>query len=191
MYGRNSSREDLLFNKGDWFAVSASQKQRMDQDIASKNGDQLLNTSTEDLAKYYSEEFAIEVPVLDMDNVTVGQREAQIDVIHDRSRYFSDRSGPHYITGTAVDVEVNFSGDAEVFKVQPTTHTMNPPRAYISNGVLHFSVQGTDLTAQKVQGAINSRLESVEQYLGWLRQRGRVRLSAKPYGNAVTPSVTL
>ncbi|WP_376871352.1 hypothetical protein [Albirhodobacter sp. R86504] len=170
MYGRNSSREELLFNKGDWFRVSAAQKQRMDQDIATKNGDQLLNTSTEDLAKYYSEEFAIDVPMLDMDNVTVGQREAKIDVSHDRFRYFSDNSGPHYITGTAVDVEVTFSGDEGVFNVQPTTHTMNPPRAYISNGVLHFSIQGTDLTAQKVQGEIGSRLDSIEQYLGWLRQ---------------------
>lgn len=170
MYGHNSSREDFLFNKGDWFGVSAAQKQRMDQDIAAKNGDQLLNTSTEDLAKYYAEEFTIDVPVLDMDNVTVGQREAQIDVSHDRFRYFSDNSGPHYITGTAVDVEVTFSGDAGVFNVQPTTHTMNPPRAYISNGVLHFSIQGTDLTAQKVQAAISSRLDSIEQYLGWLRQ---------------------
>jgi hypothetical protein len=170
MYGRKSSREDLLFNTGDWFAVSTAQKQRMDQDIASKNGDQLLNTSTDDLAKYYSEEFAIEVPTLDMNSVTVGQREAQIDVSHDRFGYFSESAGPHYITGTAVDVEVAFSGDAEVFKVQPTTYKMDSPRAQISNGVLQFSIQGTDLSAQKVQEAITSRLESIEQYLGWLRQ---------------------
>lgn len=170
MYGRNSSNEDFLFSNIDWFAVSASQKQKMNQDIASKNGDQLLNTSTEDLAKYYSDEFAIEVPLLDMDSVTVGQREAQIDVSHDRFRYFSDSSGPHYITGTAVDVEVTFTGDAEVFKVQPSTHSMSPPRAYIAKSVLHFSIQGADLTAQNVEDAIKSRLESIEQYLGWLRQ---------------------
>lgn len=170
MYGRNATREDLLFNTGDWFGVSEGQKRRLNEDIASKNGDQLLNTSTEDLAKYYEEAFSIVVPELDHDNVTVDQREAQIDVSHDRFRYFSDSSGPHYITGTAVDVEVPFSGDAEVFKVQPTTYTTNPPRGHISNGVLRFTIQGTDLTAQKVQDEIKSRIASVEQYLGWLRQ---------------------
>jgi len=170
MNGRNNSLGEHLFSTTEWFRVSASRKEQMDQVIGSKNGDQLLNTSTEDLAKYYSKEFAIEVPVLDMESVTVGQREAQIDVGHDRFRRFSDSSGPHYITGTAVDVEVTFSGDEKVFKVQPTTYTMNPPSAKISNGVLHFSIQGTDLTEQKVQDAINSRLKSIEEHLGWLRQ---------------------
>mgnify|MGYP000120837966 CR=1 FL=1 len=169
MYGRGRSSEDLLFNTGDWFGVSEAQRQRMRQNIDSKNGDQLLNTSTEDLAKYYAEEFSIEVPELDHENVTVDQREAQIDVSHDRFRHFSDNTGPHHITGTAVDVEVPFTGDAEVFKVQPTTHTTNPPRGHVSESVFNFTVQGTDLTAQKVQEAIRSRLDSVEQYLGWLR----------------------
>lgn len=169
MRGRSSSQEGLLFNSADWFRVSENQRQKMIQAIGSKNGDQLLNSSTEDLAKYYADEFSVEVPELDYDNVTVGQREAQIDVSHDRSRYFSDNSGPHYITGTAVDVEVPFSGDSEVFKIQPTTYTLNPPRGYISGGVLQFTIQGTGLTGEKVQDAIKSRLNSIEEYLGNLR----------------------
>lgn len=124
MYGSDGPRESLLFNKADWFSVSEDQMRRFNKDIASKNGDQLLNTSSEDLAKYYSEAFAILVPELDHGNMVVDQREAQIDVSHDSSRYFS-RPGPHYITGTAVDVDVPFSGDAKVFNVQPTTYTMN------------------------------------------------------------------
>lgn len=170
MYRRDGTREELLFHEGDWFSVSEAQKQRVNSDIASKNGDQLLNTSTEDMAKYYAEEFSIAIPQLDYDGITVGQREAQIDVSHDFSRYFSDRSGPHYIAGTAVDVEIPFSGDAEVFRIRPTTFTMNPPRGRVSKGVLHFTIQGTDLTAQNVQDEIRSRLDSVEEYLGWLRQ---------------------
>jgi hypothetical protein len=169
MYGRGGSREDLLFNTDDWFRVSKAQKQKMDQAISAKSGDQLLNTSTEDLARYCEAEFSINVPVIDRDDVSVDQRETQIDVSHDSFRYFSDRSGPHYITGTAVDVDVPFSGDAEVFKIQPTTHTMNPPRGYVAGDIFKFTIQGTDLTPEKVQEAITSRLNSVDQYLEWLR----------------------
>jgi len=68
-----------------------------------------------------------------------------------------------------VDVIVPFSGDAEVFKVQPTTYTLNPPQGHVSNDVLHFTIQGTDLTAQKVKDEIKLRLDSIEQYLGYLR----------------------
>lgn len=184
MYGRGGSPEDLLFNTADWFRVSEAQRQKMDQAIGSKSGDHLLNTSTEDLARYYAAEFSIDVPVMDHDGVTVDQREAQIDVSHDHSRYFSDRSGPHYITGTAVDVEVPFSGDAEVFKVQPTTHTMNPPRGYVTKGIFKFTIQGTNLTPEKVQEAIKSRLNSIDQYLDWLRGTA-TPFNATLYGIAV------
>lgn len=169
MYGGRSSREELLFNNADWHSVTENQRQKMLENIGSKNGDQLLNTSTEDLANYYAKEYEICVPVLDEENITVDQRESQIDVSHDRMRYFSDSSGPHYITGTAVDVEVPFSGDQNVFKVQPSTYTMNPPRGQISDGIFSFTIQGTSLTPEKVQSEIKSKVSSVQQYLDWLK----------------------
>mgnify|MGYP000412751202 CR=1 FL=1 len=170
MYGRNPKNEDLLFNRADWFSVADAQKKRLKDDISTKNGDELLNTSTEDLAKYYAKAFAIDVPKLDSDNITVDQRETQIDVSYDQSRFISDRSKPYYITGTAVDVEVPFSGDSEVFYVQPSSYTLNPPRGSVARGDLRFTIEGTDLTAQKVQDEIKSRIKSVEQYLDWLCQ---------------------
>lgn len=179
MYGRGRGSDELLFNSGDWFAVSEHQKQKMNQAIASKNGDELLNTSTDDLARYYASEFTIDVPELDHDNITVDQREAQIDVSQDRMRFIDDRSRPFHITGTAVDVEIPFSGDAQVFKVQPTTFTYNPPRGRISGQTLHFTVQGTSLTPEKVQSEISSFVASVEQYLGWLRN------SATPFNDGL------
>lgn len=179
MYGRGRGSDDLLFNSGDWFAVSEHQKQKMNQAIASKNGDELLNTSTDDLARYYAGEFTIDVPELDHDNITVDQRETSIDVSQDRMRYISDRSQPFHVTGTAVDVEIPFSGDAQMFMVQPTQYTLNPPRGRVSGQTLHFTVQGTNLTSDIVQSSIKNFIESVEQYIGWLRN------TANPFNDSL------
>lgn len=115
MYRNRISLEELLFNETGWYSIIEHQRQAMHKEIASKNGDQILNTSSEDLAKYYADKYAIVVPVLDRENIIVDQRESQIDVSQDRMRYIRDRSQPHYITGTAVDVEIPFSGDKGVF----------------------------------------------------------------------------
>lgn len=163
------SQEELLFNSADWHSVTENQKARMMSDIGSKPDDQLLNTSTEDLSRYYAKAFDIIVPVLDHENITVDQQEVQIDVSQDAMRFISDRSRPFHVSGTEIEIEVPFDGDTEVFKVQPPTYTMNPPRGSVSQNCLTFSVTGTNLTTEQVSAEIERRLTSIEQYLGWLR----------------------
>jgi hypothetical protein len=169
MRGYNSAPEDHLFHKGDWFATAQAQKQKLVQEIEGQNGNELLNTSTTDLAQHYASKFTIDVPVIYPDDLVVDQRETQVDVSHQRDRYFSDRSGPHYVAGTSVDVDVPFTGDGNAFHIQPTTQNFNNPRARIGNGHLHFSIAGTGLTADRVKADIDSRISAINQHLTWLR----------------------
>ena len=156
--------EETLFWKSDWSSVEKSIKQKMSKDIAAQDGNQLLNTSTDDLAAYYEKKYKIDVPIIDHDNVSVGQREAQIDVRNDHIRYpFAS-----YVTGTAIDVEVPFQGDENAFHVQPTTHTTSFPRAEVSSGVLRFTLQGINMKEEQVQAEIKNRLEKIETYLSLL-----------------------
>ncbi|MEP2890927.1 hypothetical protein [Tateyamaria sp.] len=164
------TREELLFNSAEWHGVTESQKAKMVADIGAKSDNQILNTSTEDLARYYAKAFDIGVPDLDHENITVDQQEVQIDVSHDSMRFIRDRSQPFHVSGTAIEVEVPFEGDAEVFKVQPPTYTMNPPRGCVTRRHLTFVVSGTKLTADKVSSEIQDRLAAVEKYLDWLRE---------------------
>lgn len=173
MRGYSSSDPEYLFHKADWFSVSANQTTRMQQEIDGQNGNELLNSSTDDLARYYASKYTVDVPVLHPDDIVVDQRETQIDVSHDRMRYFSDRSGPHYVTGTSVDVELPFSGDAECFYVQATTYSTNAPRAKIGRGIVHFSIVGTDLDGARVRAEIDSKVKSLNEHLEWLRNDAR------------------
>lgn len=105
MRGYSSTPEDYLFHKGDWFATQDAWKKKLVASIEAMNGDELLNTSTVDLAKYYVSEYELEVPTIYPDDIVVDQRETQIDISQDRNRLIHDRSRPYHIAGTSVDVD--------------------------------------------------------------------------------------
>ena len=174
-FGLARGDSDLLFCRVDWHSVMEHQRNALSKDIDAYNGDQLLNTAVDDLAAYFAKKFEIDTPVLHEDNIIADQRETQIDVSQDRNRYIRDRSGPFYVPGTIVEVEVPFSGDEQVFGVQPTTFTLNPPRAEIRPGKVILRIQGTNLDGPSVK-------RRIEETLGEIRTNlDRLRASAKDF----------
>ncbi|MEL6167649.1 MAG: hypothetical protein AAFR35_03095 [Pseudomonadota bacterium] len=174
MRGYSTSREDYLFHKGDWRPTQKNLRKKLVDEIGTENGDKLLNTSTNDLAKYYADKFVLKVPQLQSDEIVVDQRETQVDISQDINGLKHDRSRPYHISGTAVDVEVPFTGDPIGFQIQPSTRNFNHPRAYVGDGVLQFTISGADLTADKVKAEIERRIASIEEHLGWLSNDVRV-----------------
>lgn len=158
-----------LFSDADWFSVEQNQLKKMHEEIAAVNGDRLLNTAVDDLARYFESKFKIEVPALVTEEIVVDQREAKIDVRHDPRRWIDDRSRPVYVPGTEVEVEIPFTGESEVFRVRPTSYTMSPPRAEVRSNALVLRISGTDLTADGVQQSINQTINEVQSHLSTLR----------------------
>lgn len=163
------AREDYLFTGPDWHSVDRHQRQQMVAEIEKVDPDRLLNTSVDDLAIYFSDKYKIDVPVLDEENLVVDQREKQIDVSRDQNRYITDRSRPFYITGSEIEVEIPFTGEAEAFKIQPNPYTLNPPRASVRSNLLTFSITGTNLEATQVRAEIDRTIREVQSYLTNLR----------------------
>ena len=108
------------------------------------DGNRLLNTNVDNLVSYVVDKFRIDVPELDEANMTVDQREEQRDVSGDprRMAYYMDRGGPVHVTGTEVIVEVPISGDAQMFKVRPSTYDTAPPRGEVRGNIITFRVPG-------------------------------------------------
>ncbi|SLN59336.1 hypothetical protein [Roseisalinus antarcticus] len=143
MRGYNSGSNDLLFNQGDWHSTQDAWKKKMVSAIEAMDGDELLNTSTTDLARYYAEQCAFDTPTIHSDDLLVDQREIQIDVSHDRNRLIHDRSRPFYMTGTALDVEIPYSGNKIGFDIQPTTWSTGKPRGTVAANAIKFTISGT------------------------------------------------
>jgi hypothetical protein len=163
------AHEDYLFTGPDWHSVDRHQRQQLVAEIEKVDPDRLLNTSVDDLAVHFSETYKIEVPVLDEENLVVDQREKQIDVSRDQNRYITDRSRPFYITGSEIEVEIPFTGEAQAFKIQPNPYTLSPPRATVRGNLLTFTITGTNLEAAQVRGEIERTLREIQSYLTNLR----------------------
>ncbi len=160
---------EYLFSKVSWHDVERHQIQQMQKAVAEMDGNRLLNTSVEDLVSYFEQKFQIAIPSLLTDEIVVDQRETQIDVSRDHSRMIFDRSRPFHITGTEIQVEIPFNGEAEAFKVQPTTYTLSPPRAEVRGGVLVLTIIGADLDADRVRGDIDRTINEIQSHLATLR----------------------
>lgn len=168
-----SDNENLLFSKHGWFDVAEHQKAKLKEQVAKMDGNRLLNTSVDDLCAYLVREFSVDIPVLNRDEIVADQREIQIDVRYDASRWIDDKSRPFYVLGTEIEITVPFDGDETVFRVQPTSFTLNPPRGNIKRGCVHIMISGTDLTADHVRPEIDKTLDQIETCLETLRGNAR------------------
>lgn len=164
------SRDDLLFSKVDWFSVSEHQKNRLKEEVATYDGNRMLNTSVDDLCDYFEEKYRVNVPELDTDSIIADQREAKIDVSH-RFEYGPRLDGrPNLVDGSTVVITIPFTGDRGAFTVQPTTFDYNPPRASVGSDSLSLEFTGINQTSDQVRAAIDHAIESLQKYLGNLRK---------------------
>ena len=163
------TKNNYLFSTDDWFSVEQHQLAQLREEIASLNGNRLLNTSIDDLCTYFFEKYRVDIPILDRNGIVADQRETHIDVSQDPMRAIFDRSQPAYIPGTEIEVSVPFTGEVEGFAIQPTTYSLNPPRGTVRGNMLVLSITGVDLEAGRVRQEIDSELDRIESYLTSLR----------------------
>ncbi|ACL02992.1 conserved hypothetical protein [Desulfatibacillum aliphaticivorans] len=161
---------NYLFSKYDWFAVQENQKKQLASEIAQMDGNRLLSTPVDDLCDYFEEKYRVNVPLLRETEITADQKETQIDVSRDRLRAIRDRTRPFYIPGTTIEITIPFDGDAEVFKIQPTSFTLSPPIADVQENRLLIKVQGTDLKADRVRSEIDKTISEIKSYLKKLKE---------------------
>ncbi|QFT93199.1 hypothetical protein FIU86_10115 [Roseovarius sp. THAF9] len=170
-------RDDVLFWQYDWTAVVEGQK-RAARDAASKlTSNAFAEKSIEELAGELCEKYSLEVPALDTENITVKQREVEIDVSNNRMRHFSS-GGPQYVKGTAIDVRIPFTGDAQMFKIKPNTWTTSIPRGRVEGNSVVFTISGTNLEQEKVKAEIDRQISEIQTWLGF-QQKSKGNFAAE------------
>jgi hypothetical protein len=160
---------ELLFCKARLHGVMDHQLARSGQEIAGYNADQLLNTPTDDLVSFFVDKYQLEVPTLHKDRAYVDQREGKVTVHDYFSRDYDGGHGTREVTGTHVELTVPFSGDKEMFFVQPTTYDTAPPRAIVSANTIIIRVSGRQMMPDHVKRELDSTLGDIERYLNWQR----------------------
>ena len=166
---RRVPRADYLFNESDLRGALEAYEKRMHDEIDSIDGDEFLNTSPEDLAEHFIDDFRINVPVLDEAAISVDQGEAKVDVSRDTPRMVWDRSRPFYITGTRLTFFIPYEGDRELFKCHPSRSYMgNWPSAEVRDGEIVVTVMILKHDPEAVKTQFDRELGMIRSYLGWI-----------------------
>ena len=153
---------ELLFQTYDLQRVIKNQEQNLAGEINSLSENEVLNTSQEDMAKYLTEKWGIDPLVIDETGIQMDYGDAQIDVSGDPRRVIFDRGTPFYITGTRVTFYVPFTGDSDLFKCQPSTYSLSPPRAAIRRRELVFTYDLTEERTSQVKDVFERDLNQTQ-----------------------------
>ncbi|MDH6329494.1 hypothetical protein M2299_000294 [Stenotrophomonas sp. 1278] len=158
----------FLFSDLDLRAMIEGQRAQIEREVDELDSNRLLNTSEEDLIRYFVEKYTLEAPVLLHDEMTVDQRETQVDARLHGSRWIRDESRPFYIPGQQIDIEVPFTGDGDLFKARASTFTTSPPRGRIAGQSVILSFEVPHDMNQDIRPALDRQLNEIKQHLGWV-----------------------
>jgi len=157
--------QGLLFNTYQIYQVLQGQTEAVKKKVQSIAADKLLNASEHDLVQALIEEFRLSVPAIKTEEIYIAHSgETRVDVSGDPMRVIFT-PGPFYVPGSQTVIAVPFDGDAELFKVQPQSYTLNPPRAEIRNGELLLTYVRTDHNGAAIKQEYQDTVNSINQYL--------------------------
>ena len=111
--------------------------------------------------------------MLHEDKTTMNQQETQGDVSGDPMRFFSPgHSGPFYIPGTQVDVDIPFTGEEWIFRYRTNPWSSVYPQAVIGRGSLRISISlSHDAEPTKFKDTYERELKLLRDHLDRARKQ--------------------
>ena len=156
---------DLLFYGKYLSDALRAQGQKMRDEINSLDENRILNTSEEDLCNYFVEKYKVEALQIDESRIQTDYGDAEIDV---SQRWDYDYNG--YVTGTRITYYIPFTGDRDLFKLQPSHFSFNPPRADVGDNEIMMIYERTTNEAEQIKSMFKSELARLKNYLKWVEQ---------------------
>ena len=174
-----SDRPNLLFSELDLRAVLENVNKRAAEEVDKLPEAQFRQSTDEEIVAHVKSKHAVTPLELHEDQMTMETRETQVDVRYDRMRAVSDRDRPCMIPAVGVTVEIPFTGDPALWKCQPSTYSLSPPRAQVrSQGnsecghlVFSFTQPADSVQGDKIRKEIDDMLHQIRECLERIRQR--------------------
>lgn len=153
---------ELLFNKYSGLDARRQHIVAVAHKADTISDERVATSEVADLAAEIAATGTVAVPVLDRENISYERAEV-VERINDHWGETHSRKRP------IIEFEVPFKGDRDIFYIQPSTYSSNPPRALVKNGMLKIRV-ADDGNPESIQSNLNNTLDSVDGYLRWHRE---------------------
>lgn len=158
------SGRDYLFYGGDLRATVDNHKKKLILQIGSLSPAQLLPNDDKQVCDHFVGEFTIAPIELQEERIElIEPREVKVEA---RDYDFGNR---YQKTVLEFRFEIPFTGDADLFQLQPSTFNMNFPRGYVEKNHLIYINQRGDRNTAAIKSEVDSFLNNVRQHLGWQR----------------------
>jgi hypothetical protein len=159
-----SKEKTPLFCEGDLSATLQAQVAKLRAEIDGLTSDYVLKVSFNDLANHLVDKFHVEPISLLKDAIHIGDSG---DTTVDMSRNFNYGAGATRVPATFAEFVIPFTGDATIFRLRPSAHDYNAPRARISGQELRLCYTSVEHNSAAMRSGFDNDLKSIEQYLQW------------------------
>lgn len=158
---------NLLFFEEDLDAQLRARQQQISAVVDGIPKDQFLVSSDQELIDHVVAGLTVEPIALREEATTMNQQETQVDVSRDQMRYFSPgRSGPFYIPGTRVDIDIPFTGEDWIFRYRTNPWSTVFPRAEVQRGHLRLSIsQPHDADPASFKSIYEREIKLIREYV--------------------------
>lgn len=158
---------DLLFSQRSLSEQLRARDGFWREEIRKIDADHLLSTSIEDWCDYLEDKYRLTVPHFQVDGITIEQRDIQTEPR--QRQIYLNKPGPAPrpvpVSGTEITFYIPFEGDAWLFRYQPSSYDLNPPRADIRENELVLTYTVGHHNPKPVASDKDRDLESIQWYL--------------------------
>ncbi|MFL6304375.1 MAG: hypothetical protein ACJ72H_12630, partial [Candidatus Sulfotelmatobacter sp.] len=158
----------MLFREASILDVLPDQVRKIKAKIQTLAPDYILNVSEEDLVASLTDEYTLDIPVLDEGSIHLDYGEHEVDVSRDPMRFIRDPSRPFLVSGTRVTFIVPFAGDRNILNLQPQNYTFSSSRSNVEivGNEIHVTFASANLNAEGAKREFESELTLIRQNLG-------------------------
>jgi len=169
---------ELLFHELDLRRVLEGNLLNAQKYVDGMSEKEFLNADDQNIVEHVFSKFQVLPIELHEDAKEMDPQETKLDVRRDWNRAISDRNSPTMVPGVKVVLTIPFSGDPTLWKCQPSSYTLNPPRANIIEDRRNDEAGHIEIILESASDAIDegrfkqeidSTISNIKGYLGTIR----------------------
>ena len=165
--------DNLLFNQATLSDALRAQLAAVTKEVDGISKDQFIANSDDQIIDHIYSKMAI--TPLEIHRNLMNLTEPQESSVERTDPYVGRRYEAHVI---CTSLSIPYTGESDLWKMQPSTSTFNPPRGDCSpqrgndqTGTLRFKMEFTqgEYTSDAINNEVERNLKTIEEYLGWIK----------------------
>lgn len=159
-----------MFNSGELRLTLQAQDEKMRAAIEAEPEESLRQADADEWAAALAHHFAVACPDLKIDKVwREPVKDVRVDVSRDPMRAFFDSESDlaRNFPGYRVVIHIPFAGEADVFKLRPSSFTFNPPRGRVYGKDLVLTIEYPRDQQPDIDSRAQEFMRMVGQWIGF------------------------